>query len=345
MTHLLMDNLLRKAAERTIPLVATVELTQNCNYRCGHCYNFNRTSLAETPKLTSLSSEKIKEIIDQLAEAGTLYLNLSGGEVLLHPDLDDFIRQGRQNKMEVRLKTNASLLSTERCRNMYSAGLAGMDVSLYGYSEESYSRLTGKNGMFAKTIAGILNAKEQKFDLNISIIIHRYNVSEIKQMVEFCQKNLLPFQFSIEMTERYDGSSGARDFEMTEEQFKEQLEGEFAEVFMVLNEEKNLQCSCAKSVCGVSANGEVFPCIGAPIPSGNLINKTFKEIWANSPVLNQIRKLKKEDFKECMTCEHILFCNRSSGSTYVNTGKYTGCDPGTLKLAKIRHELFLKNKS
>lgn len=341
----LLNSLLKKAAEKTIPLVATVELTQNCNYRCGHCYNFNRTSLTEAPKLTTLSSDKIKNIIDQLAEAGTLYLNLSGGEVLLHPDLDDFVRQGRLNKMEVRLKTNASLLTKDRCLKLSEAGLAGMDVSLYGFSEESYSRLTGKRGMFEKTISGIQNAREKKLDLNISLIIHRFNVSEIKEMVDFCQTLSLPFQFSIEMTERYDGSLGAKDFEITDEQFKEQLSGEYADVFMVFNKEKNLQCSCAQSVCGVSATGEVFPCIGAPVPSGNLLNKTFKEIWTTSPVLNQIRNLKREDFKECLSCEHIEFCNRSSGSTYVNTGKYTGCDPGTLRLAKMRHEFFLQKKS
>lgn len=338
-----MDFVLKRAGDSCVPFVTTLEITQSCNYRCGHCYNFNRTATEDFPKSEGLSREKMLSVIDEISESGALYLNLTGGEALLHPHLEDFIRRGRSNKMEVRLKTNGSLLSADRCERLNQAGLAGMDISLYGFSEESYSRLTGKTGMFVKTTEGILVARSAGFDLNISIILHRYNIHEMDQMVEFCHKHDLPFQFSTEITERYDGTDGARDFEITDVQFQEQLGGKYSDVFMVMNKEKSLQCSCAKSVCGISYSGEVFPCIGAPVPSGNLNHKAFSDIWKNSPVLNQIRNLKSEDFKECQTCEHIEFCGRSSGSIYVNTKKYTGCDPVTFRQAKLRHEFFLKN--
>lgn len=338
-----MDRVLKKAGDACVPFVTTLEITQSCNYKCGHCYNFNRTGAVESPKTDGLSAEKWLSIIDEVAQSGALYLNLSGGEALLHPNLDDFIRRGRAQKMEIRLKTNGSLLTAERCRRLSLAGLAGMDISLYGFTEESYSKLTGKSGMFSKAVEGIQAAKNEGFDLNISLILHRYNIHEMDLMVEFCRTLDLPFQFSTEVTERYDGSAGARDFEITDEQFQAQLGGKYSDVFMVLNKEKSLQCSCAKSVCGISYTGEVFPCIGAPVPSGNLKASAFSDIWKNSPVLNRIRNLKTEDFKECSTCEHIEFCNRSSGSIYVNTSKYTGCDPVTLRQAKMRHEFFLKN--
>jgi radical SAM protein with 4Fe4S-binding SPASM domain len=224
------------------------------------------------------------------------------------------------------------------------AGLASVDISLYGFSEVSYQKLTGKEGMFDKTISGIKNAIAQGFSVNINIILHRYNIDEIKLMASFCTESLIAFQFSTEITERYDDSSGSKDFEITEAQFKEQLAGEFSDIFMVLNPDKALQCSCAKSVCGISYSGEVFPCIGAPIPSGNLREKSFTEIWKNSEVFKKIRNLKREDFKSCQSCDHIEFCNRSSGSIYSNTKEYTGCDASTLQQAKIRHEFYKKNQ-
>lgn len=341
----LLDEMIKKASTQIIPLITTLEITQSCNYKCHHCYNFDRTKeMPEDLKANALKPEEILNIIDQVAEAGALYLNFSGGEALLHPHLDDFIRRAKNHHMEARLKTNGSLLTKDRCQKLDSAGLAGMDISLYGFSEFSYQKLTGRTEMFSKTISGIQLAVEQGFDVYVSIILHRYNIDELKAMVEFCRSTGVQFQFSTEITERYDNSSGSRDFEITSEQFSKQLSGEFADIFLHLNPEKAVQCSCAKTVCGISSSGEVYPCIGAPIPSGNLRDKTFSDIWKNSEVLNGIRGLKKTDFKNCMTCNHIEYCNRSSGSVYSNTKEYTGCDTNTLEQARIRHE-FARQKN
>lgn len=335
----LLDGMIQKARAACIPLITTLEITQSCNYKCHHCYNFDRSSeLPEKLKGNALKPEEILRIIDEVALSGALYLNFTGGEALLHPHLDDFIKRARANHLEARLKTNGSLLSKERCEKLDQAGLAGLDISLYGFSEDSYEKLTAKTGMFQKTIEGIRAAVAQGFDVYVSLILHRYNIDELKAMIDFCQTNSLKFQFSTEITERYDESRGSRDFEITKEQFQEQLAGEFSDIFMHLNPEKSLQCSCARSVCGISSTGEVYPCIGAPLASGNLRDKSFADIWKNSEVLNKIRGLKSADFKSCMTCDHVEYCSRSSGSIYTNTGEYTGCDPVTLLQAKLRHE-------
>jgi radical SAM protein with 4Fe4S-binding SPASM domain len=77
-------------------------------------------------------------------------------------------------------------------------------------------------------------------------------------------------------------------------------------------------------VAGISAFGDVYPCIGAPIASGNLRRQSFHEIWSGSPQLNWIRGLRLDDFPTCKSCEHISHCRRSSGTIYNNTGQYTG---------------------
>jgi radical SAM protein with 4Fe4S-binding SPASM domain len=337
----LLDKFLIKAKAHNVPLVTTIELTQGCNFKCNHCYNFDRQEkLMSDINENTLEVERVEKLVEELSEAGALYLNLSGGEVLLYPHLERVIKKGYENNLEVRLKTNGSLLSQSRCEKLKQAGLSGMDISLYGMSEESYLILTNSSKGFKQTLDGIQAAKENGFDVSISIILHRYNLHEISLMSDYCQKNELNFQFSTEITERYDQSKGAREFEITKEQFEEQLLGPYEEIFTHINNEKNVQCSCARSVCGISYNGEVYPCIGAPIPSGNIKDKTFKDIWQNSPVLNKIRNLKAEDFKECQTCNYIENCNRSSGSIYVNTQKYTGCDPVTFQQAKSRSELL-----
>lgn len=343
----IIDKLFKKASLANIPLVTTFEITENCNFKCHHCYNFDRNSKLnnEVPiKKKILTKNEILKIIDQLAEAGTLYLNFTGGEVLLHPHLNDFIKRANFHHLETRIKTNGSLLDFHRCKKLKAAGLSGMDISLYGYSSDSYEKLTTKAEVFQKTLEGIILAQNEGFNIHISIILHRYNIDELDLMINFCQKHKLQYQFSTDMSERYDGSLGAKNYELTAEQFKQQLNGKHSFIFKHSNPEKALQCSCAKTVCGISSIGDVFPCIGAPLFSGNLRENSFSDIWKNSEVLNQIRSLETKDFKSCQTCEHIEYCNRSSGGIYVNTKNYTGCDTSSLFQAMARHELELTNK-
>lgn len=339
----LLDSFFQNAGKSCVPLVTTFEITQGCNYRCHHCYNFDRNGDIPQEILDkSLTPPEIIRIINEVADSGALYLNFTGGEVLLHPHLEDFIKEARKNHLEVRLKTNGSLLTNDRCKKLDTAGLAGLDISLYGMTEVAYEKLTQKKGMLEKTLSGIQEAKKFGFSIAINIILHRYNLVDLGAMIQFCEEHNLHFQFSIEITDRYDNSNGARDFEITEAQFKEMLEGEFSEIFMHFNKNKSVQCSCARTVCGISYSGEVFPCIGAPIPSGNLRQKSFKEIWENSLPLKKIRDLKFSDFKKCTTCDHLEYCNRSSGGIYINTKEYTGCDEITFKQAKARHEFAKK---
>ena len=99
------------------------------------------------------------------------------------------------------------------------------------------------------------------------------------------------------------------------------------------------QCQCARTNCGVGQDGTVYPCIGAPIPSGNLHQESFKIIWETSSEFQKIRKLGAKDFKSCGPCSYQSHCQRSSGSMFTNTGNYTGCDPWVLEQAKLLKEL------
>ncbi len=339
---LLLDEMLNKASQFNMPLVTTFELTQLCNFKCTHCYNFDRTiDSQEKTQSSLLTTAQICETIRSLSNLGMLYLNLTGGEVLLHKDLVKIIKFAKSLFLEIKLKTNASLMTPKIALEVLEAGCYSIDVSLYGFSEISYQKLTQKSGEFNKVLNGILSAKNQGLIVTINIMVNKFNVEELPLMVEFCRTHSLDYQISAEVTERYDGTPNAKDVEISPEQFDLLLRGPFRDAFYHENKEKNLQCSCAKTVCGISSKGEVYPCIGAPIPSGNINEKSFEEIWYYSPVLNKIRNLKKQDFQECLTCTHIEFCNRSSGSIYTNTKNYTGCDSSTLMQAQKREKFFL----
>ncbi len=336
----IIESSLRYAYKNSIPIISTIEVTQDCNFSCTHCYNFDRTKINKVPNRSdAMSPARILSLIDELNQAGTLFLNLSGGEALATPHIFEYIKKASSLNMEVRLKTNASLLDQSIIEKLIQAGLKGMDISLYGASEEAYQKLTGTQGSFAKVLGNISSLKKTKLDTHISIILNRDNFIELESMIEICNEHQFLYQVSTEITERYDNSTGSRDLEITDEQFKVLAQKENFET----NGVGNFQCSCARSVCGINFAGDLYPCIGAPIFAGNVKDRNFNDLWKNSDVLNGIRDLKPTDFKECISCNYQESCNRSSGSVFINTGNYTGCDETVLRQAKITHSLKSKD--
>lgn len=318
-----------------VPLFTTLELTLRCNLHCVHCYNFDRA--APPPLGDELSTPEILALIDELAEAGCLELSLSGGEALLHPHLDDFVIRAREHLCAVRLKTNAMALTPGRAARLAELGVTCVDVSLYGASPVTHDAFTTLAGSFARTLAGARAARDAGMRVSLSFCLTRDNAPEIGAMVALAAAEGMRYTIDPQLTARYDGTTSSLDHRVDLATLEALYRGPLAEAVgqPTCRLDTDLQCSCARAVAAVSATGEVYPCIGAPLPSGNVRDGGFLKIWRESETLNRIRGLGLADYPKCGTCPDRGYCRRSNGVTYVNTGDYTGADPWTCGEAAI----------
>lgn len=334
--------LLTAAYQQYIPLFATVELTLRCNLRCKHCYNFDRERPIEPQQLArELTPPEIERLIDDLAEAGSLEISFSGGEALMHPHLEDFVRHARARSFAVRVKSNGMLLTQERVQRLAEAGVYAVDVSLYGADAVTHEALTARPGSFELTIAGVRNARAAGLKTSLSFCVTRANHAQIAAMIELAAALDVTFALDPQLTARYDGTTSSLEHRVDADTLEALYRGPLREYLGGPNcqMDRDMACSCGQAVVGVSATGEVYPCIGAPVPAGNLRDASFSEIWRTSPVLNRIRGLTMEDYPTCAICPDRPFCRRSNGVALVNTGEYTGLDPWTCKEAEILHRI------
>jgi radical SAM protein with 4Fe4S-binding SPASM domain len=322
-----MAELRRRAFERCIPLHATVEITLRCNLRCLHCYNFDR----ELPYLPlarredELRDDEILRILDELREEGCLYLSLSGGEALVHPSLPTFVRHASSAGMMVTVKSNGTLFDPARAAELADHGCAEVEVSLYGASAEVHDSFVKLDGAFERTLAGARAARDAGLGVKLSFVVVQRNAGEVGRMVELAGSLGLPYSIDPQITARYDGSRESLDLRVDRETLERLYRHDLRDLVPAkLKGRSSVQCSCARSVVGISAFGEVYPCIGAPVPSGSLRTRSFHDIWTGSPTLNWIRGLRLEDFSACSSCDHLSYCRRSSGVIYANTGVYNG---------------------
>ena len=105
------------------PVVAHLIPTRRCNLACGYCNEFDDHS-APVPTADLLRR------IDRLAALGTGIITLSGGEPLLHPDLDAIVSRIRERRAIATLITNGYLLSRTRIRRLNRAGLDHLQISI-----------------------------------------------------------------------------------------------------------------------------------------------------------------------------------------------------------------------
>src|SRR5215475_9845383 len=123
----------RALASTDHPLLAHIIPMRRCNLACAYCNEFDDFS-KPVPRPTMF------ERVDKLAELGTSVITISGGEPLLHPELDEIIRRIRNNGMVAGLITNGYLLTADRIQKLDRAGLEWLQISIDNVQPDDVSK-------------------------------------------------------------------------------------------------------------------------------------------------------------------------------------------------------------
>ncbi len=115
------------------PLLAHLIPIRRCNLSCTYCNEFDTFS---KPVPTELMLRRV----DKLADLGTSVVTISGGEPLLHPDLDDIVHRMRRRRVVSGLITNGYLLTAERIQRLNRAGLEWLQISIDNVNPDEVSK-------------------------------------------------------------------------------------------------------------------------------------------------------------------------------------------------------------
>src|SRR5215510_16379474 len=115
------------------PLLVQIIPIRRCNIDCGYCNEYDKVS-APVPV------EVMKRRIDKLAELGTSVVAFSGGEPMLHPDLDALIAHIRSHGMMAGLITNGYFLVPKRIEELNEAGLDFLQISVDNVEPDEVSK-------------------------------------------------------------------------------------------------------------------------------------------------------------------------------------------------------------
>src|SRR5215469_525233 len=115
------------------PVLAHIIPIRRCNLACKYCNEFDDFS-------KPIPLETMKRRIDDLARLGTSVVTLSGGEPLLHPELDEIIAHMRKYSIIAGMITNGYLLTEDRIKKLNRAGLDHLQISIDNVMPDDVSK-------------------------------------------------------------------------------------------------------------------------------------------------------------------------------------------------------------
>jgi radical SAM protein with 4Fe4S-binding SPASM domain len=316
----LMEQMNERAFELGVPLGIHLDVTYRCNERCVHCY-------LDHDDHGELTTVEIKNILDQLAEAGTFFLTLSGGEVLMRRDFFEILEYARGLMFNVRIKTNGVMIGAAEAQRIRELGVEQIQISIYSHRPEVHDGITKLPGSLKKSIRAIRFLKSQGLKVVIANVMMTANLGDHAGVQALARELGVTYTLDPTITPKIDGDMSILSLRIP----GSELNAVFHNKDLVGNVEEfcapppppgddimeAVPCSAGHTAAYITPYGDVFPCVQFPLPTGNLRQKRFLDIWQNSAELHDVRSIRAKDLPVCSTCSHVGSCTRCPGLAYM----------------------------
>lgn len=206
-----------KVASLQLPLSGTIEVTHRCPLTCAHCYN-NLPMSDSAARQRELTLEEHQRIVDELADAGGLWLLYTGGEIFARRDFLDIYTHAKRKGFLITLFTNGTMITPRVADYLAEWRPFGIEITLYGRTRETYEGLTGIPGSFDKCMRGIDLLLERHLPLTLKTVAVSLNVHEVWDMQRFAEDLGVRFKFDATMNPRIDCSQSPLEVRLTPEE-------------------------------------------------------------------------------------------------------------------------------
>ena len=259
-----------KALKLNIPLSVQLDLTYRCNERCVHCY-------LDHDDHGEMTTAEIKNLLDQMADAGVFYLTISGGEILMRRDFFEILEHARARTFCIKLKTNGVLIRQKEAQRLRALGVESVQISIYSHRAEVHDAITKIPGSFRQSIEAIRLLRKHGIHVVMANVLMIHNVQDYDGVKALAAELGAQFIIDPTITPMMDGDRSILSLNVDEDTLREVFHNEslagnveeFCAVPQVPDEEdlNSFPCSAGHTACYVSPYGDVYPCVQFPFPA------------------------------------------------------------------------------
>ncbi|HEY2512729.1 MAG TPA: radical SAM protein [Polyangiaceae bacterium] len=337
------DRVLVRSRATHIPLAVSCEITHACNVDCQHCY----LDLVPDSKIGALSTEEWKRIFRELRAAGSLFLTLTGGEVLVRKDWYELASYARELNFAVRIFTNGTLIDERNADRIASIHPICVEISLLGGIAATHDAISQRRGSFDKTLAGVRRLRARNIPVLLKCVLMKSNISEMEMLRAIAAEVGSHVQFDLEITPKNNGSVSPQALRGDEQALLAAAAD--LERVMAAGEEGSKSsgsrrdwldegpCAAGRGTCHISPTGDISPCTQwAGRPVGSLRKSSFAELWGTNEVFAVVRTKRLRDFPVCASCEILDACAPCMALSVLERGVIDGPSPTKCATAELR---------
>lgn len=329
------------------PVYGILELTPLCNMNCDMCYvRLSRSEMEAQGRLRSAS--EWLSLAEEIKKAGGLFLLLTGGEPLLHPEFRYIYTELQKMGMILTLNTNGTLIDEEWADFFAQHKPRRINITLYGSGADTYEELCHYPAGFEKTLNAIKLLKERNVAVKMNGSLTGKNWHEWKKIIEIGNALDIPVRIDPYMypakrerekslvvqgrrtpEETAQILMGVLRNEMGEEIFQKSVRHELEKI--AFSEKKNAMSkeqewkprgvTCTAGRCSFTINwqGKMRPCVVMIKPEIDVFEHGFQGSWKY--LVEEVDKLFMNI--KCSSCTLRTLCQNCVACAIVEEG---ACD-------------------
>jgi radical SAM protein with 4Fe4S-binding SPASM domain len=313
-------------------------LTRRCGLRCHHCI------LEAFPATAAeLTRGDWLALMSDARDAGIRHALFTGGEPLLHPDLEQLLDAARRFGIRVTVSTSLAAVSPSSLRLLAHDAVGMIQTSIDGASASTHDARRGLPGAFDSTCHAIAGLSETRKPVVVSFTVTEDSRTEVESVISLAE-GLQVYAFTVndllvQGRARETGQSpmGETAYEELRDLFRRRSTHSRTKLLwsgaapprgVPPDPEREFiisRCSACLTKCAIGPDGTVFPCVFLPRPVGDLNTTCFGDLW-NTDRFAAIRD--RNGLKgRCATCDFKLSCGGCRARAYAETGDVMGQDP------------------
>ena len=326
------ESLHNRLAGLRLPQSGAIEVTRRCPLTCLHCYN-NLPMADGEARGRELSYDEHCHLLDELADAGCLWLLYTGGEIFARRDFLDIYTYAKKKGFLITLFTNGTLVTERIADYLVQWRPFAIEITLYGYTKETYERLTGIPGSHEKCLRGIRVLQERGLPLALKTVAVSTNVHEIGDMQRFVEEELGgTFKFDSMINPRIDCSQSPLEVRLTPEeavaldladpkrsdewvQFADRVRSALEKAASM---DTVYQCGGGVNSFAVDPYGRMSICVLSEAHKYNLREGSFREGWDEFLLQQRTRKITRPT--KCVTCTLKSVCGMCPANGELENG-------------------------
>jgi len=289
-----------------------IEPTNACNFRCVSCSKQNSKDNRAIQFMKIVTFEKI---INQFPDLNNIIF-CGIGEALLNPDLIKMIEIAKKKEIKtIRLVTNGSGLTKSVIDNL-SPFLTHINISVNGFSPESYARFNGVDISFfervMENIKKLVAARDSlgtNMKICISAVLTKQNISDFDIALKFCKElkvdSFIGLQFNHFDKELTHLKISKKEQNRVLQRLKRDSK-KYKIRFEFLSSAYTPRCYLLWNAAYIGVDGAVTPCNGYfdfPL-KWNLLEDNFIDIWHSKDFVDMRKKVIAGQFPYCKSCSN-----------------------------------------